>query len=146
MDLQEIFLNQEGVRTLWAAIKVELSKKVNTTALENYMTDEEIEAAILAALTGYMTSEQVTQAIATAIASVKTLQIEIVDTLPAEGDGNKIYFVSADDAKEPNLYNEYAWINGRFEPIGTTAINLANYWSKTELTPITSEQLQEILV
>lgn len=110
------------------------------------MTDEEIEAAILAALTSYTTTDQVTQAIATAIASVKTLQIEIVDALPEEGDGNVIYFVPAENQNDPNLYDEYAWINGKFEPIGSTAINLSNYWAKNELTAITSDQLAEILV
>lgn len=144
--MQEIFLNEDGVRTLWAKIKVELSKKVNLTVLDNYMTEEEIEAAILAALTDYMTAEQVTQAIATAIASVKNIRIEIVDQLPATGETNVIYFVPIENPTDPNLYEEYVWINDKYEPIGTTAVKLSDYWAKTDLTAITTEQLSEILV
>lgn len=146
MDSQEIFLNQEGVRTLWAKIKVELAKKVNVTVLENYMTDEEIEAAITAALMGYATTSFVTQAIASAIASVETLRIEIVSTLPETGESNVIYFLPMADPKELNLYEEYIWINEGYELIGTTQIDLSGYWSKTELTAMTAEELEEILV
>lgn len=144
--MQEIFLNQEGVRILWAKIKVELAKKVNTTALENYMTDEEIEAVITAALASYATTSFVTQAIASAIASVETLRIEIVTALPETGESNVIYFVPMTNPREPNLYEEYIWINGSYELIGTTQIDLSNYWSKTELTAMTAEELEEILV
>lgn len=110
------------------------------------MTDEEIEAAILAALTNYMTTDEVTSAIASAIASVKTLSIEIVNELPSEGASNIIYFVPIENASEPNLYAEYVWINGKFEPIGTTSVKLSDYWAKTELTAMTPDQLAEILV
>lgn len=139
-------MNGEGVRILWAKIKVELAKKVNMTALENYMTDEEIEAAITAALTGYATTSFVTQSIASAIASVETLRIEIVATLPETGESNVIYFVPMTNPKDSNLYEEYIWINGSYELIGTTQIDLSNYWSKTELTAMTTEELEEILV
>lgn len=139
-------MNGEGVRILWAKIKVELAKKVNMTALENYMTDEEIEAAITAALTGYATTSFVTQSIASAIASVETLRIEIVTTLPETGESNVIYFVPMTNPKDSNLYEEYIWINGSYELIGTTQIDLSNYWSKTELTAMTTEELEEILV
>lgn len=139
-------MNGEGVRIFWAKIKVELAKKVNTATLENYMTDEEIEAAIAAALVGYATTDYVTQAIATAIASVQTLRIEIVSSLPETGESNVIYFVPMTDPKESNSYEEYIWINGGYELIGTTQIDLSDYWSKTELTAMTAEELEEILV
>lgn len=144
--MQEIFLNQEGVRTFWAKIKVELAKKINTTVLENYMTDEEIEAAITAALTGYATKSFVTQLIASAIASVETLRIEIVSALPETGESNVIYFVPMTDPKESNSYEEYIWIDKGYELIGTTQVDLSNYWAKAELTAMTAEELEEILV
>lgn len=146
MYLQDAFLDQAGVRTFWAKIKVELAKKVNTTVLENYMTDEEIEAAITAALTGYATTSFVTQAIASAIASVETLRIEIVSELPETGESNIIYFVAMADPKESNSYEEYIWVNGEYELIGTTQIDLSGYWSKIELTAMTADELEEILV
>lgn len=143
--MQEIFLDQEGVRTLWAKIKVELSKKVSSDILDNYMTDEEIEAAIGAVLTDYATTEYVTRSIAAAIASVKNVRIEISESLPENGESNVIYFVPMKNPSDSNFYEEWVWINKSWELIGTTQVDLSNYWGKTELMPITAQELEEIL-
>lgn len=146
MYLQDAFLDEAGVRTLWAKIKVELAKKVDVTTLTDYITDEEFEEAITTTLKDYATTSFVTQTIASAIASVETLRIEIVPELPAIGESNVIYFLPMANPKESNSYEEYIWVNGSYELIGTTQINLSNYWSKLELTAMTDEELEEILV
>lgn len=143
--MQEIFLDQEGVRTLWAKIKVELSKKVSSDILDSYMTDEEIEAAISAVLTDYATTDYVTRSIAAAIASVKNVRIEISESLPENGESNVIYFVPMKNPNDSNFYEEWVWINESWELIGTTQVDLSNYWGKTELMPITAQELEEIL-
>lgn len=57
-----------------------------------------------------------------------------------------IYFVPMADPKESNFYEEYIWVNGGYELIGTTQIDLSGYWAKAELTAMTAEELEEILV
>jgi hypothetical protein len=67
--------------------------------------------------------------IAAAVASAGTLKREIVETLPpiAEADVNTIYMVKASTLFPNNHYEEYMVINGAYERIGGTEINLEDY-------------------
>ena len=59
--------------------------------------------------------------------------IEIVQALPSTGVANTIYFVPITNSTSPNLYDEYMYINGVFEKIGSTEIDLSNYYNKSEI-------------
>lgn len=67
------------------------------------------------------------------IAAINQLHFEIVQTLPATGDPTIIYMISqqgglgADD-----YYDEYIYINNNWEKIGSTRIDLSNYYTKTQ--------------
>lgn len=50
-----------------------------------------------------------------------TFSYEIVDTLPEVGDPGCFYFVAKGES-EGNFYDEYLFINGKFELVGTTEI------------------------
>lgn len=71
----------------------------------------------------------VEEKITTAVASAGTLKREIVDTLPApeDADVNTIYMVLTNPESEIDKYNEYMIINGVFEFIGDTQVDLSNY-------------------
>lgn len=71
----------------------------------------------------------VEEKIATAVASAGTLKREIVDVLPEveDADVNTIYMVLNDPTSETDKYNEYMVINGAFELIGDTKVDLTNY-------------------
>lgn len=62
--------------------------------------------------------------------------ISIVDTLPATGSPNKIYFVPKTDTQTNDLFDEYMWINNNWEWITTKQIevqmDMSNYYNKTE--------------
>lgn len=60
--------------------------------------------------------------------------ISIVDTLPATGSPNKIYFVPKTNTQDKDLFDEYMWINNKWEWITTKQIetDLTNFYSKTE--------------
>lgn len=145
-DLTKTYLDDAGVRTLWAAIKAELVKKMDKdTIQEDYLTADEIESAILTALTDYTTSEQVTFAITTALAGITQFKFEVVDAIPTSGSSNIIYLVPTEGSSN-NSFDEYAWINGAPELIGSTNIDMSQYWSKADLRAMTSSELTEILV
>lgn len=55
------------------------------------------------------------------------LSYQVVDELPESGEEAIIYLVPMDDGEEPNIYEEYMWINDEWELIGTTAADLTNY-------------------
>lgn len=60
--------------------------------------------------------------------------IKVVDELPAQGLENRIYFVPKADSQTQDLFDEYAWINNKWEWITTKQIevDLTPYYKKTE--------------
>ena len=81
----------------------------------------------------------------TLIGDLKTISIQKVDNLPTTGQSNIIYLVPASGSTE-NHYVEYIWVaaDSSFEPIGDTKIDLSNYWSKTELIEVTTEDINAL--
>lgn len=61
------------------------------------------------------------------LAKIKTLKKEVVDTLPQTGKDDVIYLVKDSKGKTNNYYLEYLWINGAFELIGSTEVDLSGY-------------------
>lgn len=61
--------------------------------------------------------------------------VKIVDELPATGEPNIVYFVPKTDTKESDLFDEYMWINSKWEFLGTKTIDidLSEYAKKTEV-------------
>lgn len=67
------------------------------------------------------------------IAAINALSFEIVSALPTENiDTKKIYLAPKTDSETGNAYDEYAYINGAWERIGSTEIDLSGYYTKTE--------------
>ena len=80
---------------------------------------------------GYQNASQVSSAIASAVGQITSFEYEVVQTLPATGEAGKIYLV-ANSGTTPNIYDEYIWVNNAFEKIGTTEMDLSNYYTKTQ--------------
>lgn len=68
-----------------------------------------------------------------ALAKIKTLKKEVVQSLPATGQDDVIYLVKDSKGKANNVYLEYLWINGAFELIGSTEVDLSGYAKASEL-------------
>ena len=64
--------------------------------------------------------------------------IEVVQTLPATGEVNTIYFVPKTGGANPDVYDEYMYINNAWEKIGSTEVDLSNYYNKTEVDTLLS--------
>ena len=95
----------------------------------------------------YQSEDEVQALIDAALADITGIDYQIVQSLPATGEKGVIYLVqnSAGDG-----YDEYIWITptggtARFEKIGTTDVDLSDYWSKTELTAITTAEIDTII-
>lgn len=78
------------------------------------------------------TKGQTDSAIAAAVAAAPHLKRTIVEQLPDEGeaDENTIYMVGTGAGSEDSAYEEYMLINGAFERIGTSDVDLTNYATK----------------
>lgn len=67
-----------------------------------------------------------------AVSQSAALHREIVQTLPLTGDEHVIYMVPVTGSGDDN-YNEYMWINGTYELIGNTRVDLTDYYNKTQV-------------
>lgn len=75
----------------------------------------------------YLKSETYTQTeVNNLIGQIKTISIEVVNTLPTTGEDNKIYLVPK-EGSTGDVYNEYIWVNNTWELIGSTQVDLTGY-------------------
>lgn len=142
MDEELKFLDKERTKEFWLFIKTELAKKANVIDLDDYVTDTSFANTLATKLANYPTKEEVNSALSGAT------KREVVDVLPSvtDADPKAIYFVPVSGTpEEDNIKDEYMLINGKWEKIGTTRIDLSGYWSKTELKAMTSAELTAIL-
>lgn len=77
------------------------------------------------------------------IADVDHLQRQVVATLPAVADADPriIYMVPKADAAGDQNYDEYMVIDGKWEKIGDTKVDLTDYALKTEVATAKSEAI-----
>jgi hypothetical protein len=90
------------------------------------------------------TTAFVTTAVNNAIGNITGLNFEIVPTLPDTGTAGTIYLISNGGSGQ-NIYDEYVWVNSKFEKIGTTDIDLSGYLQTTDIVAITNAEIDTIL-
>lgn len=93
---------------------------------------------------GYQTASQVTSAINSAIADITGIDFQIVSSLPSTGSKGVIYLVS-NSGSNPNSYDEYIYVNNKFEKIGTTDVDLSGYVKSSDLVAITNSEIDTIV-
>lgn len=67
-----------------------------------------------------------------AVKDITSFEFEIVTKLPETGTKGVIYLLKHSEAGV-DMYEEYIWVNNRFEKIGDTRIDLSNYYTKAEV-------------
>ena len=84
-------------------------------------------------ITDAYTKSQTDSAISAAVANADHLKREIVEDLPdvGEADEHTIYMVGSGTGSQDSVYEEYMLINGGFEKIGSSQVDLTNYALKT---------------
>ncbi len=92
---------------------------------------------------GYQTASQVTTLIGSAIADIQGISYEIVTSLPSTGEAGVIYLKS-NSGSNPNSYDEYIYVNNKFEKIGTTDVDLSGYVQDSDLVKITNAEIDTI--
>ena len=115
-----------GVATGAQANKIE-SVKVNGTALTI-----DSSKAVNVDLTAYAKSADVTKEIASAVSGVTQIDYSVVESLPSTGKKGIIYLVANSDSGN-NIYDEYIYINSKFEKLGSREMNLSSYAKKTDI-------------
>ena len=70
-------------------------------------------------------------------------KLHIVDELPTIGEDGVMYLVKKETTSEEDLYNEYLYIDNKWNLIGNTHIDLTDYYTKLETCSI--DQIQEMI-
>ena len=116
----------DGVATGAQANKIE-SVKVNGTALT-----PDSSKAVNVDLSAYAKSADVTKEIASAVSGVTQIDYSVVESLPSTGKKGIIYLVANSDSGN-NIYDEYIYINSKFEKLGSREMDLSSYAKKTDI-------------
>ena len=59
--------------------------------------------------------------------------VQVVQELPATGEAHTLYFVPSADPKTQNIYDEYLYANNAWEQVGSTAVDMSDYYTKTQV-------------
>ena len=94
-------------------------------------------------LAEYAIKTEVTQEIAQAVSGITSFDAQVVESLPQSGEKGVLYLV-VNSGNDRNVYDEFLWVNNKFEKLGTRDIDLSAYAKKSEL-PTKTSQLQNDL-
>lgn len=79
------------------------------------------------------TSKSVFDYVISMLASAGFKPVKVTE-LPKVGSDRVLYLLPKDDLLSGNLYDEYLWIDGAYELVGTTAVDLSNYATQSDLS------------
>lgn len=90
------------------------------------------------------TTAFVSSAVASAVSGITGISYSIVTALPTTGKAGIIYLIS-NSGTAPNIYDEYIYVNSKFEKIGTTDVDLSGYLKTTDLVAVTNSEIDAML-
>ena len=94
----------------------------------------------------YLKSETYTQAEVNALISgIIGLNILVVQTLPTQDiSTTTIYLVPKQTPETQDVYDEYIYVNNAWEHIGSTEIDLSNYYTKTQTDNLLANKVDKV--
>lgn len=104
-----------------------------------------VDGTVTADGTNAVTGKAVYDFVTAAIAGISGFHAEIVSELPASGQSNILYLVAKSTAASGDGYDEYLYINGGWERIGSTDIDLSGYVQASEMHAITNTEISDII-
>lgn len=129
-------IDQDGLLYLLQLLMTDI--KAATPALDTVITSE--STAKTAA-----SSKAVYDYVRNALANITTFSAQIVEELPEAGETNILYLIAKDPADETdNVYDEYLYINGKFEIVGSTAMDLSDYVLASDMHALTNSEISAI--
>lgn len=104
-----------------------------TEVPSEYITEDELAAEDYASKTYVM--DQINNA--------EHFHREIVDALPLTGKDNVLYLVPKKGSNK-DVYNEYIWTGTDYELMGTTAVDLSDYYTKEEADKLLDKKVDKV--
>lgn len=127
-------LDDNGLLFLLQQIKVKMDAMAVT-----------IDSTVTADGANAVNGKAVYDFVTAAIAGITGFHAEIVSVLPDVGQTNILYLLAKSTAASGNGYDEYLYINGAWELIGSTDIDLSGYVQASEMHAITNTEITDIV-
>jgi len=117
----------------WITNEIEKASQINiSTEIDEDSTNQQVAGA-----------KAVYDLVKDAIAGLTTIEMIVVDDLPAEGEPLTFYLIKVSD--DPETYSQNIYIDGEWLTLGSTQVDLSGYWGKDELEFLTNTEIQEII-
>lgn len=128
--VRNTFLTNQGTDTFTAGNVVSDETYINFVNNSGFITKAVDD------LTNYYTKSQTyTQTeVQQLIAAIPNFSVEVVSSLPAEGETMTLYLVPK-TGTAPDVYEEYVWVtsSSSYELLGTTAVDLTGYLQTSDI-------------
>lgn len=98
-------------------------------------TNQQIQE-IINNLLNYYTKTEINDLIST----IARLEIKVVDTVEEVTEAGYIYLVPKGSEDQKDVFDEYIFYNNKIELIGTTQIDLSNYYTKDEVDNLVKDK------
>lgn len=72
------------------------------------------------------------------------MKYKVVNELPATGEAGTVYLVPKQSAGTGDVYDEYIYVDGSFEHIGSTEIDLSNYYTKAQADDLLDDKVDKV--
>ena len=139
--IESVKVNGTKVEPSSKAVDISVPTKVSQLTNDSgFQTSTQVNSIVTGK--GYQTQSQVQSLINSAIGNITSIRYEKVTSLPATGSSGVIYLVAHSHGTQ-DIYDEYIWLSETktYEKIGNTDIDLLAYVKKSELTAITTNDL-----
>lgn len=121
---------------------IEAGAQVNPTKLSELSNDVNFITNSVNNLTNYYTKTNTytKTEVNDLINGITSMNVAVVTALPTSGiSATTIYLVPKSTSQTNNAYDEYLYVNSKWEKIGDTTIDLSNYALKSEIPTVTND-------
>ena len=139
--IESVKVNGTKVEPSSKAVDISVPTKVSQLTNDSgFQTSTQVNSIVTGK--GYQTQSQVQSLINSAVGNITSIRYEKVTSLPATGSNGVIYLVAHSHGIQ-DIYDEYIWLaeTKTYEKIGNTDIDLSAYVKSSELTAITTNDL-----
>lgn len=128
IEINQVITGEPGTSVIIENVGTDVNMKLDITIPRGYKGDKPLKGI------DYCTEEEKQELINEILSQVNQFSVEVVSELPIEEiRDTTIYFVPKENCKQRDVYDEYIYINNDWEHIGTTEIDLSNYYNKEEI-------------
>ena len=131
IEINQVLTGEAGTNASIENVGTDVNMKLNIT-IPKGDTGEPGKTPIKG--TDYYTEEEKQELEKNILSQVNQFSVEVVLELTTENiNEHTIYFVPKADAEKEDVYDEFIYINNDWEHIGTTEVDLSNYYNKAEV-------------